>query len=353
MQIDDFIKSLPKLELHIHIEGTLTPSLRWRLAQKNNIPLPYTTFPDLQASYATMYNHRKEVNGDSGLPTFLEAYYGGMEVLRTESDFYDLAMEFFEKASSMNVRYLEPFFDIQAHTRRGVPLSAVMNGLLRAKQIALQNLDLVVNFTLCFLRDMPVSSALETFPQTLPWAHTLFTAIGLDSNEFNRPPNLFTPLFSLARASGLKITAHCDFGQANSHAHIQQCLTDLNLDRIDHGLDAASSPSLVAQIRSSGIGMTLCPHAYNRRNPRGHVMPLIRKLFDAGVKVTVNSDDPTYMHGMWVSENLQLVKDEGGFSGDEIVQLQSNAIEICWASEDVKGRLREELETFEKDWRVS
>lgn len=121
----DFVAHMPKLELHVHIEGTLTPELRWQLSQKNNVHLPYDLLEALRSSYQTMYNHRKELHGDNGLPTFLEAYSGGMEVLRAEDDFYELAMQYLRRASSMNVVYAEPFFDLQAHTRRGVPVAAV------------------------------------------------------------------------------------------------------------------------------------------------------------------------------------------------------------------------------------
>lgn len=161
--ISAFVATLPKVELHVHIEGTLTPELRWRLAQKNEIALPYATYEALLASYATMYNHRRELHGDNGLPTFLEAYYGGMEVLRTEDDFYDLAMEYFAKAKEMNVRYTDPFFDPQAHTRRGVPLEAVMRGFERAGRDAKEKYGVVVGWTMCFLRDMPVEDAVATY----------------------------------------------------------------------------------------------------------------------------------------------------------------------------------------------
>ncbi|OGE53037.1 hypothetical protein PENARI_c008G10864 [Penicillium arizonense] len=142
LQITPFIKALPKVELHIHIEGTLTPTLRWTLAARNKIPLPYKTLSDLKASYAITLNHRPELNGrQPGIPTFLEAYFAGCEVLRTEADFYDLAMAYLHRCAEMNVRYTEPFFDIQAHTRRGVPASAVLDGYLRAQHDAVVNDD--------------------------------------------------------------------------------------------------------------------------------------------------------------------------------------------------------------------
>ncbi|SJL11118.1 related to adenine deaminase/adenosine deaminase [Armillaria ostoyae] len=323
--ISTFISQLPKVELHVHIEGTLSPSLRWRLAQKNQIPLPkYPTYEFLVASYATMYNHRREIQGDNGLPTFLEAYYGGMEVLRTEEDFYDLAMEYFTKAADMNIRYADPFFDPQAHTRRRVALAAVMNGLERAKRDALEG-----------------------------GFGGVFHAVGLDSNEYDRPPSLFQDVLAQARKDGYWITAHCDVGQKNTHEHIREVATSCvggfeGADRIDHGLNAIERPELIQIIKQRGLGLTLCPHAYHRRLPTEYVFGSIKKLWDEGVRITIASDDPTYMHQRWVQENLELVMHYCGFNSRDMVRLQKNGVDISWAAEDVKERIRKELDSVER-----
>ncbi|KAL1616751.1 hypothetical protein SLS56_011276 [Neofusicoccum ribis] len=349
----DFIHDLPKLELHVHIEGTLTPELRWQLAIKNNVQLPYDSLDALRGSYQTMYNHRKELHGDNGLPTFLEAYYGGMEVLRTEDDFYELSMQYFRKASSMNVRYAEPFFDIQAHTRRGVPVTAVMEGLKRAKIDVLSELNIHCKWVLCFLRDMSPESAMEAYEACRPYQGSVFCGVGLDSNEYDRPPTLFDAIFQRARADGLKITSHCDVGQKDTHKHILQVANSIagyGTDRIDHGLNAAEKPELIELIKQKDLGMTLCPHAYHRRNPTEYVFPLVRKLFDAGIKITVNSDDPTYMHNMWVEDNLRLVQQHCSFGHREMIQLQANSIAIAWCDEGLKIRLYNELTDFAQKW---
>ncbi|KAL0256671.1 hypothetical protein SLS55_009067 [Diplodia seriata] len=350
---DHFIRELPKLELHVHIEGTLTPEFRWKFARKNHVPLPYDSLDALRSSYQTMYNHRKELHGDNGLPTFLEVYYGGVEVLRTEDDFYELAMQYLRKASSMNVRYAEPFFDIQAHTRRGVPVAAVMEGLTRAKADAASELDVRCNWILCFLRDMSLESAMQAYEACRPYQGTVFCGVGLDSNEYNRPPTLFDAVFQQARADGLRITSHCDVGQKDTHAHIEQVASRIaghGADRIDHGLNAAERPELMELIRRRDLGMTLCPHAYHRRNPTEYVFPLVRKLFDAGIKVTVNSDDPTYMHNMWVEDNLRLVQQHCHFTRRELIRLQMHAVDISWCDLDLKGILMEELTRFGQVW---
>lgn len=344
-----FIHNLPKLELHVHIEGTLTPHLRWTLAQRNSIPLPqYPTYAALEASYSVTYNHRKKLRGDNGAPTFLEAYYSGMEVLRTESDFYDVGMDYFRKAREMNVRYAEPFFDPQAHTRRGVPLEAVMKGLRRAKADAEVEFGVSSNWIMCFLRDESPESAMEHYLAALPY-RDVFVAIGLDSDEFDRPPSLFSDLFQRARDDGFRVTCHCDVYQKDTHEHIRQVVCEVGgagADRIDHGISAADRPGLIEAIkrRGDGFGMTLCPHAYHRHEPTEMVFPQIRKLFDSGIRVTINSDDPTYMHQIWVEENLLLAARLCPFSKVELVRLQRNAIDVCWASEDLKSQLSTDLD---------
>ncbi|OQD73258.1 hypothetical protein PENDEC_c016G02570 [Penicillium decumbens] len=170
LSVSPFIAELPKVELHVHIEGTLIPALRWKLAHRNNITLPYATFEDLKASYAVALNHRPEINHQPGIPTFLEAYFAGCEVLRTEADFYDLAMAYLRRCAEMNVRYTEPFFDIQAHTRRGVPGPAVLNGYLRAQHDALEQFGVNSRWIMCFLRDEPVDQGLAAYREARPWA---------------------------------------------------------------------------------------------------------------------------------------------------------------------------------------
>ncbi|KAF7585172.1 hypothetical protein BBP40_011897 [Aspergillus hancockii] len=350
LKICPFITSLPKVELHIHIEGTLTPSLRWTLAQKNNIPLPYPTYPDLLASYTVTYNHRRELNGDNSAPTFLETYYEGCRVLVTESDFYDLAMAYFSRASEMNVRYAEPFFDPQAHTSRGIPIETVLNGLLRAQHDGEKKYGVKSNWIFCFLRDRPVEEGLAAFRAAMPWARTadgegkgLFHAVGLASNEFKRPPKLFEEGFRLAKAVGLRVTMHCDVDQKDVVEHLREGIFDICADRIDHGLNAIEAEELMAALRERDIGLTLCPHAYHRRQETEVLFAKIRRLWDGGVRFCVNSDDPAYMHGVWIDGNMMKVYRYCGFTKIEMGILVRNAVEMSWADEGTKTDILEEL----------
>lgn len=203
---------------------------------------------------------------------------------------------------------------------------------------------------MCFLRDMSPESAMEQYEAALPHKD-IIVGIGLDSDELDRPPMLFNEVFKRAREDGFRLTSHCDFNQKDTHEHIRQVAQSLGgtgAERIDHGMNAADQPELMDSIKEKGIGMTICPCAYIRHAPSDSVFPRIRKLFDAGIKVTIASDDPAYMEDNWVLHNLYMVRDKCKVTDEEMVQLQRNAIEICWASDHEKATLLKELEAFEK-----
>ncbi|TVY80682.1 putative deaminase [Lachnellula suecica] len=313
-----FLSSLPKLELHLHLEGTLTPSLRFALAARNAIPLvstrlnkTFTTLPDLQEAYQLL--EPSSVKGP-GLSAFFEAYMGGMECLIREEDFYELAWAYYVRAKEMNVRYCEVVFDIQAHTRRGIAVETVMSGLRRAQIDARAKLKVKAQYILCILRDLSLESAMQHYENTaLPYKH-MIAGIGLDSNEFAHPPSIFGPLYARAKSDGFKTTAHSDVAQPDALVHLKQILTPpLELDRIDHGLDAAGSDELMALIQSKdhGFGLTICPWAYVRHCTEGRLFGSIRRFVNAGVKICIGSDSPAYVESNWVVDHLALLPVEG------------------------------------------
>ncbi|KAJ9634400.1 hypothetical protein H2204_006225 [Knufia peltigerae] len=371
LEISHFVKALPKVELHIHIEGTLTPALRWKLAQRNNVLLPYATYEELVDSYQVTYNHRKEVNGDDGRPTFLEAYFAGCQVLQTEEDFYELAMAYLRRCREMHVRYVEPFFDIQAHTERGIPAEVVLDGYLRAKHDGVHDFEVESNWIFCFLRDRPVHEGLAAYEAARPWAccpggKGLFHAVGLAANEFERPPILFEQAFARAREDCLHVTMHCDVDQKDAVDHVHEAVFQVcggqGAERIDHGLNAVERPELMQGLRDRGIGLTLCPHAYHRRQETAVLFRKIQILLDAGVTVCINSDDPAYMReynpfqlrhrhtykhrsdDVWIDGNMQKVQTYCGLSKASMVQLSRNAVEMSWAAPQVKRRILAELD---------
>lgn len=303
------------------------------------------------------YNHRKEVNGDDGRPTFLEAYFAGCQVLVTEDDFYELSMEYFSRCAQMNVRYCEPFFDTQAHTERGISVPTILNGYLRAQKDGREKYGVKSNWIFCFLRDRPLKEGLDAYTAARPWARLsdgtgkgLFHAVGLAANEFEKPPLLFEEGFRMAKKDGLHVTMHCDVDQKDAAAHVREAIFDIcdgqGTERIDHGLNAIDEPDLIPALKERGIGLTLCPHAYHRRQSTETLFPKITKLIREGVMLCINSDDPTYMHDIWIDGNMQKVYAYCELSNAEMVQLARNGVTMSWADEETKAGLVRELEGF-------
>ncbi len=203
---------------------------------------------------------------------------------------------------------------------------------------------------MCFLRDMSPESAMAAYEAALPY-RDMIVGIGLDSDELNRPPKLFDEVFRRARADGFKITSHCDFNQKDTHEHIRQVAETLGgsgADRIDHGMNAADDDNLIEIIRTKNIGMTICPCAYIRHTFEDEVFPRIRKLFDSGIRISIASDDPAYMEDNWVLHNLHLARDKCKFTDGEMIQLQRNAIDMCWAPDVVRKDLSKSLDKFQQ-----
>lgn len=328
----EFLTALPKCELHLHIEGTLEPELRFQLAARNGIELPYRTPEEVRASYRF-----------DDLSSFLASYYAGMEVLRTEPDFYDLARTYFERVAAQNLAYVEIFFDPQAHTARGVPFDVVVRGLRRAQQDAQNRLGIRSALIMCFLRDFQAEFAMATLLESLPYREWI-TGVGLDSDERGNPPNKFAAVFARARAEGYRLTMHCDVDQEASIEHIRQALHEIGVERIDHGTNVLEDETLVAELIERGIGLTSCPIS-NRWVSDGTKADEITELLRRGVKMTVSSDDPAYFGG-YVQENLQVLAAEAALTEQELITLQRNAIDIAWAPPRVKDELRARLDAL-------
>jgi adenosine deaminase len=318
----DFIQQLPKAELHVHLEGTLEPEHIFSLAQRNGIELEYATPADVVAAYDF-----------HDLPSFLKIYYAAMDVLREEQDFYELTMHYFRRAAAQNVIYVEPFFDPQAHTSRGVAFDTVINGIHRAQLDAAAQLGVQSNLIMCFLRDMSAASAAEHLELAKPHLDKLI-GVGLDSDEKDNPPSKFAAVFAAARELGLKLTMHCDVNQKDIHAHIRECLDLIEVDRIDHGINALEDEALADEIARRSLGLTVCPVS-NRFVVQNLTGAEIRDMLRRGMKATINSDDPAYFRA-YMNENLQALVEEADFSREELKTLTRNAFEVSWATDGQK-----------------
>lgn len=327
----DFIKGLPKAELHLHLEGTLEPDLKLKLAQKNKVDIGQKTIEEVKESYQF-----------DSLPSFLNIYYPAMNVLQDEEDFYDLAMAYLKNAQQQGIKHAELFFDPQAHTTRGVSFETVINGYYRAVSES-PKLGISSDLIMCFLRDMSLESAEETLEEALPFKDK-FIGVGLDSDEKGNPPSKFASVFEKAKNAGLKLTMHCDIDQENSIEHIRQVIEDIKVDRIDHGTNIVEDQKLVDYVREHHIGLTSCPvsNGFVVDDMKGKE---IIELLDQGVKVTVNSDDPAYFQS-YISDDLFALATKYDMTKEQVVQLAKNSFEISWITEEEKKQYLEMVEEY-------
>jgi adenosine deaminase len=328
--MNTFIDTMPKAELHVHLEGTLEPELSFALAQKNGIALAYESPEALLRAYDF-----------HDLPSFLAIYYKAMEVLRDESDFFELTWQYLKKAQEQHVVYAEMFFDPQAHTARGIAFETVIRGIRRAQDKAAAELGVETQLILCFLRDRSAQSAMQTLLEALPYKHWL-VGVGLDSDEKDNPPLKFAAVFARARSEGLKLTMHCDVNQKDTLKHIGQVLNDIHVDRIDHGLNSLEDPALCAAIAERGLGLTVCPVS-NRFCVQDLTARHLRRMLELGMRATVNSDDPAYFRA-YMNENLRALQDEGGMTQDELIALTRNAFHVAWLDPSRRAAYLERLQ---------
>ena len=327
----DFIAGLPKAELHVHIEGTLTPARRWQLAAKNGIRLPYA---DVAALVASMRFDAPDA--PSYLRKFLTAYYEGIEVLRSAEDFRDLTLDYLECCRAEQVLYAELSFDPQAHVSRGVALGAVMEGLTEGRRIGREQLGVETKLILCINRDRPLDTAFAALVEARAFRDQI-AGFGLDSDELDNPPLKFRELYDLARGEGYRLTAHCDVDQPATRENIRQCMEILKVERIDHGINIIEDPALVEAARARGITFTTCP-TWRQIDSAPRRVDRIRVMHDQGLKVTLNSDDPGLFASGTMGKMLPAVMVAGGFSEAEMGQFMINAFEGAWLEASTRDR---------------
>jgi len=327
-QLPELVTALPKAELHVHLEGTLEPQMLFDLARRNRVELPFDSAEAVRRAYDF-----------SRLQDFLDIYYAGTAVLQSERDFHELAMAYFRRARTDNVRHVEAFFDPQAHTDRGVALDTVMRGFLQAVEDA-RDLELSVYLIPCFLRHLPEEAAAATLEGLRPYLDRL-AGVGLDSSEVGHPPRNFRSVFREARSAGLKVVAHA--GEEGPPEYVWEALQLLEVDRVDHGNRSLEDARLVAELCARGIPLTVCPLSNLRlavvKNLESH--PLAHMLA-AGLKVTVNSDDPAYFGG-YVNENYRQVAEAVDLTPADLVTLARNSFDASFLPEAAKRRFVDDV----------
>ncbi|MDM1277819.1 adenosine deaminase [Acinetobacter indicus] len=312
----ELIRALPKAELHVHIEGTFEPELMFAIAQRNNIAIPYQSVEEVKEAY-NFHN----------LQSFLDIYYAGANVLVHEQDFYDLAWAYFEKCAEDQVVHTEMFFDPQTHTDRGIAFATVINGLQRACDDAQSKLGISSRLIMCFLRHLSEEAAFVTLEQALPYKEQII-AVGLDSSEVGHPPAKFARVFAKAREYGFLVVAHA--GEEGPPEYIWEALDLLKVNRIDHGVRSEEDPALMQRLIQDEMPLTVCPLSNLKlcvvQDMRQHN---IRRLLQQGVKVTVNSDDPSYFGG-YMNDNFIAITEALDLTADELKQLAINSFEASF-----------------------
>ena len=314
--MEGFIRGLPKAELHLHIEGTLEPELAFDLAQKNGIVLPYASVEQLRQAYQF-----------TNLQSFLDLYYAATDVLRGPEDFELLTSAYLQRAHEQGVVHVELFFDPQVHTARGVALETVLAGITCALDAAAHEYGITHRLIACFIRNLGAQAAMHTLDALL--AHRIgIDGVGLDSTECGYPPSLFAAVFARARAAGMHVVAHA--GEEGPAAYITEALDLLQVQRVDHGVRCEDDPALVERLARERIPLTVCPLSNVRLKVFDRIESHnLKRLLDAGVCVTVNSDDPAYFGG-YVLENYLAVQQGLDLSAEQVRQLARNSFEASF-----------------------
>lgn len=332
-----FIEGLPKIELHLHIEGSLEPRMMYDMARRNNVDIPYDSVEDIETAF-------KRGGRFENLQDFLDVYYAGMSVLQNEQDFYELTMAYITKVADQNVVHTEIFFDPQGHTERGIPFDTVINGITRALDDAEEQFGISSHLIMCFLRHLDEESALKTLEDALPHKDKIL-GVGLDSGESGNPPSKFKTVFARAREEGFEVAvAHA--GEEGPPEYVYEALDVLNIDRIDHGNRALEDPALTQRIAESKIALTVCPKSnYKLCGIDDMGSHPLKKMLDLGLKATVNSDDPSYFDG-YMNENFIEIAEALDLSRDDLIALSRNAIEASFLSAPEKAGLNQKLDRY-------
>lgn len=332
MTLTEYIKKIPKAELHLHIEGTFEPELMFKIADRNKIKLNFNSVDNLKAAYN--FNNLQE---------FLDIYYTGAQVLISEEDFYDLTWAYFLKAKEDNIIHTEIMFDPQTHTHRGIPFETVIEGISKAQKDAENELGISSKLIMSFLRHLDQKSAFEIYDYFVHHKDKIH-AVGLDSSEVGNPPSLFTDVFKKAKNDGLKITAHA--GEEGPPEYVWEALDILTVHRIDHGNRSLEDNNLIKRIAEQQIALTVCPLSNLKLKVVDDLKkhPL-KKMLDYGIKATVNSDDPAYFGG-YLNDNFIQTAEAINLTKDDVLKLVQNSFEASFVSDERRAEMMNKLSDF-------
>jgi adenine deaminase len=340
--MDTFIRNMPKAEFHLHISGTLEADYKLELAKRHGITLPSSTLQEIEDSY----NY-------SDLESFLKGLSEGNSLLRTEQDMYELTYRFLKKTATENhVIFSNLMFNPQEHIIHGISLAQQFNGMRRAQAEAEALFGIRSQVILSFIRPIKAELSYRLLEEALEF-RDYFSGVGFDYTEQGNPPVKFRKIIERAKAEGLQTTCHCDLDQENSVEHIRQCIEDLELDRIDHGVNVLDCDELLDLAAERGVHFTICPISTvdgqttpdpRRKNPRYHLE--IPRLIDRGINFSLNTDDPSYFMGYYMNDILLSTQKAVGLSKLQLVEIMSNTFDAAWVSQQDKDHYKSCLKTY-------
>ena len=338
---DEFVSAMPKVELHVHIEGTIEPESLFELADRNGVELPYDSPEGVGA-----YQIERRAAGHENLANFLHCLDISRQVLREPEDYHAITTAFLARCRRENVRYVEIMFDPQQAIRQGVALEACIEAISQGQRAGATSHGVRSQIIMCFQRDHPADEALTLLEQADSFREAI-VGIGLDNFETPGFPALFQPVFDLARRRGYRLTSHCDVNQPDSMTHIAQCVDDLGVERIDHGLNTVDDPALIDLILDRDIALTGCPTYYADATASApDRLDMHATLLEAGVKISLNTDDPAQFGSGWLTNTIQSAMAATPFTRSEIVRFMNNAIASTWTDSAHSQELATELHTF-------
>ncbi len=331
MSADRFIAEMPKAELHVHLEGCLEPEMLLRLAEENGVDIGMTTEAEIWAA---------QDYPDPALPHFLDYHYKCLQVMQKPQDFYDLTYAFIETCHDNNVRHVEIMFGPMAHLERGITFADQFEAMEQARLAASSEFGVSVLWIMCIDREHSLAEAMDMLELAEPY-RTAITGLGLASYEKDNPPIKFVDAYRLAAARGYRLTAHCDCDQDNSVTHIKQCIDELGVERIDHGLHVLDDPALTARVVDSGLALTMCP-TWRPRDPEPRRLIPIKQMLELGINVSINTDDPSEFASRHITHMATEVQRVGGYSNADMLALMRNAFNSAWISDEARvGHLAE------------
>lgn len=329
-----FLTALPKAELHLHIEGSLEPEMMVALARRNRVAIPFGSVEEVRAAYSF-----------TDLQSFLDIYYAGADVLRTEEDFRDLALAYFDRAAADGVVHAEIFFDPQTHTHRGIPFDVVAKGLFAGIDEARAKHGMTIELIMSYLRHLDEEDAFATLAQAEPWLDRII-GVGLDSSEVGHPPSKFARVFAASRERGLKLCAHA--GEEGPPAYVHEALDVLRVDRIDHGNRSLEDAALTARLARDGMCLTVCPLSnVALRNVASLDVHPIDRMLDLGLRATIHSDDPAYFGG-YIGENFRATAAARNLSREQVMTLARNSFLGSFLPDGALAGHLERLDAFSR-----